>query len=149
MLEELSSVGMTLDGALASARDHLEAAWTAKPAQTFRVAGIEGRYFVRSEGDGFDAAALLRPALLAQLASAEPVVAVPEDGTFLWWVPGDADFDKMVAVGVRRMMEASTRSVSPRIYRHNGTEWTVWGEVRGAIEIPPPVLPGASPPAEP
>ena len=149
MMQELTAAGSSLDAALAAARAQLEPAWAAKPARTFRVEGVEGRYFVRSAGDGFDAAALLRPELLAQLVSAEPVVAVPEDGTFVWWVPGDADFDKMVAVGVRRMTEASAAPVSAQIYRYTGTEWSVWGEVRGAIDLPIPAQPAPSPPPGP
>lgn len=138
MVDELTAAGLSTDQALAMAGEHLETAWASAPAGTFTVDGVSGRYFVRAVGDGFDAAALLRPELLAELAGASPVVAVPEDGTVLWWVPGDPDFDKMVAVGVRRMVEASDSPVSSRIYRHTGTEWSTWGEVRGNIALPEP-----------
>ena len=146
MVDELTAAGLSTDQVIAMAGRHLETAWSATPARTFTVDGVAGRYFVRAAGDGFDAAALLRPELLAELAGAVPVVAVPEDGTVVWWVPGDPDFDKMVAVGVRRMVEASDSPVSSRIYRHTGTEWSTWGEVRGNIELPQPVPagPGAS-----
>lgn len=146
MVDELAAAGLSTDQAIALAGRQLETAWSAAPAGTFTVDGVTGRYFVRAAGDGFDAAALLRPELLAELAGAVPVVAVPEDGTVVWWVPGDPDFDKMVAVGVRRMVEASDSPVSSRIYRHTGTEWSTWGEVRGNIELPQPMPagPGAS-----
>ncbi|HCH61900.1 MAG: hypothetical protein CL927_20010 [Deltaproteobacteria bacterium] len=139
MMAEVVAAGQSLDGAFATARDQVEAAWARVPARTFSVDGIAGQYYVRSGGDGFDAAALLRPELLARLAGGVPVVAVPEDGTVVWWVPGHADFDKMVAVGVRRMAEASSAPVSSRIYQHTGTKWSTWAEVRGNIGLPAPV----------
>lgn len=135
MRAELTAAGTTVEAVVAGVRAGVEAAWVARPAGTYTVEGVAGRYFVRAEGDGFDAAALLRPELLARLAGAPPVVAVPEDGTLLWWVPGDADFDKMVAVGARRMAEASSAAVSPRVYRHDGERWAVWAEVRGSVEV--------------
>ena len=122
-------------------RDSLEGAWARVPAQTHSVEGIKGRYFVRAAGDGFDSAALLRPELLARLAGADPVVAIPEDGTLVWWVPGDEDFDKMLAVGVRRMAEASPHPVSPKVYRYDGDKWVVWGQARGEIGLPSPLPP--------
>lgn len=136
MVDELAGAGLSTEQAIAMAGEHLETAWSSAPARTFTVDGVAGRYFVRAAGDGFDAAALLRPELLTELAGASPVVAVPEVGTVVWWVPGDPDFDKMVAVGVRRMVEASDSPVSSRIYRHTGTEWSIWGEVRGNIALP-------------
>jgi hypothetical protein len=143
MRNELVAAGTSAEAVVASAQDALEAAWAKEPAGTFQVDGVKGRYFVRSAHDGFDAAALLRPDLLASLAGGSVVVAVPEDGTLVWWVPGDADFDKMVAVGIRRMADASSSPVSPRIYRHDGETWTVWGEVRGRIDLPAPAVPEA------
>ena len=56
-----------------------------------------------------------------------------------------ADFDKVVAVGVRRMVDASAVPVSPRIYSWDPrTEaWTVWGEVRGTVDLPVPAAASA------
>lgn len=145
MIADLTEADTTLSTVLQQAKSQVEARWSAQPAGTHNVEGMKGRYFVRAAGDGFDAAALLRPDLLADLAGGKPVVAVPEDGTVLWWVPGDADFDKVVAVGVRRMVDASAVPVSPRIYSWDPrTEaWTVWGEVRGTVDLPVPAAASA------
>lgn len=92
------------------------------------VEGMTGRYWLSAEADGLDAAALLYPERLAAIVGAEPVVAVPQVGVLLMWAPGDADFDKVMAVGVRRMYEAAQQPISRRIYRWNGQGWVVWGE---------------------
>ncbi len=139
-IADLTASSATLSSLLKQATGQVEERWANQPASTHTVAGMKGRYFVRAVGDGFDASAMLRPDLLADLAGAAPVVAVPEDGTLLWWVPGAADFDKVVAVGVRRMVDASKAPVSSRIYSWDTSAeiWTVWGEVRGAVELPVP-----------
>ena len=140
MVADLAAAGTTLSEVLATHRAVLEERWRSSPAGTHSVDGLKGRYFVRAAGDGHDAAGMLRPTLLSELAQGEPVVAVPEDGTLLWWVPGDSEFDKVVAVGVRRMVDASDAPVSARIYRWNAESesWAVWGEVRGSVDIPVP-----------
>jgi|GEM_PF-4757726 len=141
MRSQLAAANVSEAAVFAQVRDGVEAAWATTPAGTYSVDGVKGSYFVRAARDGFDSAGLLRPDLLASLAGNNPVVAIPEDGTLMWWVPGDADFDKMLAVGVKRMAEASAAPVSARVYQHNGTEWTVWGEVRGTIGLPAPAQP--------
>lgn len=140
MMADLVAAGTTLSAVMASQGAALEDHWEGKPAGTHAVEGMKGRYFVRAAGDGHDAAGMLRPDLLAGLAQGDPVVAVPEDGTLLWWTPGDSEFDKMVAVGVRRMVDASEAPVSARIYRWNADSeaWAVWGEVRGSVDLPVP-----------
>lgn len=92
------------------------------------VEGMKGRYWVSAEADGLDAAGLLYPERLAQIAGAEPVVAVPVQGALMFWVPGDDDFDKVMAVAVRRMYDSSDQHVSPLIYRWQETHWAVWGQ---------------------
>ena len=92
------------------------------------VEGMSGRYWVSAEADGLDAAGLLYPERLAQIAGGQPVVAVPVQGALLFWVPGDGDFDKVMAVAVRRMYDGSAQKVSPLIYRWQDTHWAVWGQ---------------------
>jgi len=143
MRSELAAGGTSLAALIDGQRNLLEARWADQPAGAHQVEGMKGRYFVRAAGDGFDAAGVLRPDLLADLAEGSPVVAIPEDGTLLWWVPGDGDFDKVVAVGVKRMADASSAPVSARIYRWSAdtAAWTVWGQVRGTIDLPVPTSP--------
>ncbi len=114
----------------AVARRTTEGAAAAGIYQEMRVEGMAGRYWVGGNGDGRVAAALLHPEDLAAIAGAEPVVGVPERDTLLFWVPGDPDFDKVLAVGVRRLHDASEHPVSPLVYRWDGERWTVWGEAR-------------------
>ena len=61
-------------------------------------------------------------------------MAVPCAGVLLFWVPGDADFDKIMAVGVRQMNEACEHSVSNRVYRWKDNRWVVWGEAKANLE---------------
>ena len=100
-----------------------------RPIRT-EITGMPGaNYWVSQAGDGLDAAGLLHPELLRDLAGTTPVVGIPEPGTFVMWIPGDPDIDKVVAVGVRRIYEVAQQPTSDRIYRwHNGA-WQVWGEV--------------------
>ena len=86
-------------------------------------------FWVSQVGDGRDVAGLLYPERLREIAGTTPVIGVPAVGTFLMWIPGDADIDKVMAVGVRRIFEAAEHPVSDKVYRwHNGA-WLVWGEV--------------------
>ena len=86
-------------------------------------------YWVSQVGDGFDAAGLLHPEKLSAIAGTTPVIGIPTVGTFLMWIPGDAELDKIMAVGVRRIFEEASHPVSDKVYRwHNGA-WVVWGEV--------------------
>jgi len=102
------------------------------------VEGMSGHYWVSAEADGLDAAGLLDPAQLARIAGAPPVVAVPVQGALLFWVPGDGDLDKVMAVAVRRMYDSSAQKVSPLIYRWQDTHWAVWGRAvkDGDIRVP-------------
>ena len=92
------------------------------------VEGVTGRYWTRTEADGLDAAALLHPERLEAALGGRPVVAVPSDRALVAWLPGEDELDRIVAIGVRRMMEASDHPVSARVYRWDGTAWQVWGE---------------------
>lgn len=112
------------------AMDAANQAWQGQRATPRTVEGMKGTYWVSARGDGLDGAGLLEHDRLVAIAGAEPVVAVPAHGTLLFWVPGDADFDKVMAVGVRRIYDASNHPVSPLIYRWQDGEWKVWGQAR-------------------
>ena len=123
-------------------------AWTARPPAPAAVDGMPGRYFLRQGDDAAEALALLEPKLLEDAAgTADLVVALPERGTLLFWTPGAADFDKVVAVGARRIAESVADPLSAWIYRHEGGKWLVWAEVRGEVEprVDAPPAPTARP----
>jgi hypothetical protein len=110
------------------------------------VEGFTTPYWVRAVGDGRDHAAILHPdALRAKLGPAF-VVAAPARGVLVAWVPGDVVFDKIVAVGVRRMYETLPDPVSPLVYRWDGAAWKTWGEARAVPgETGPSPIPSPSP----
>ncbi|MFT5683232.1 MAG: hypothetical protein ACI8RZ_004163 [Myxococcota bacterium] len=106
-----------------------QAALSAERPIRQEIADMPGAaYWVSQVGDGYDAAGLLHPERLSEIAGTTPVIGVPAVGTFLMWIPGDAETDKVMAVGVRRIFESAEYPVSDKIYRwHNGA-WRVWGE---------------------
>ena len=120
-------------------------AWAARPPTARTVDGMTGRYFLRQGDDAAEVLGLVEPARLATAAgTADVVVAMPERGTLLFWTPGAPDFDKVVAVGARRMAEAVADPLSASIYRHDGRRWQVWAEVHGEVE-PRETAPAADP----
>lgn len=125
---ELVAWGEDLAAVEARAKVAALAGFNADRPAMMAVDGLSGRYWLSAEGDGLDAAALLYPERLAAIVGGEPVVAVPAAGVLLMWVPGDKDLDKVMAVGVRQMHDASEHPVSSRIYRWNGQKWVVWGQ---------------------
>jgi hypothetical protein len=108
------------------------------------VDGFEKPYWLSSEGDGRDHAALLFPDALAKRVGPDLVVAVPVRGALVAWSSGNPEFDKVVGVGVRRMYDTLPDPVSPRLYRWDGAKWVTWGEAR-PVDAPPTTPP--SPPA--
>lgn len=89
--------------------------------------GFARTWWLRSEADGLDHLPLLYPDELTKRLGGPPTVATPNQGTFVAWVSGDADFDKMVAVGVRKMYDTLPQPVSPDLYTWDGLGWKLWG----------------------
>lgn len=93
------------------------------------VEGVGG-YWVRSENDGREGLVFVRPEQLKVLSPAEVVVAWPQPGVVVAWVPGNPSLDQILSVGVAKMVEATNHPISSKIYRHDGDEWVVWGEAK-------------------
>lgn len=110
-----------------------KAATTIDKLSETHVEGFSRPYWLRAEADGLDHAALLRPDELARKLGGEPLVAVPNRDVLVAWLPGDPDFDKVVAVGVRKMYATLRDPVSPLIYRWDGQRWATWG-VANAVD---------------
>ncbi len=105
------------------------AAPTSDRPRATAIADMPGTYWVAADGDGWDAALLLAPArIAARVGGGSVLVAVPASGTLLAWRPGDADLDKVMAVGTRRMYEADISPVTPLVHRWDGEAWTAFGE---------------------
>ena len=129
----------------ARATDQARAAWRAKPPVAAQVEGMPGTYYVRQAGDGAEALPLAEPACLSSAAPVEGLVlAFPERGTLLFWRSGDADFDKVLGVGARRMAESVQDNVTAAILKHDGQAWRVWAEVEGDVQPRSPA-PSAAP----
>lgn len=139
--------GQTL-GALESAARGSEAD-AVKRLEPVKVEGFAVPYWMAVGGDGRDHAALLHPDALAKRVGGaqvgDVVVAAPARGVLVAWAPGDLVFDKIVAVGIRRMYETLPNPVSPLLYRWNGEAWITWGEAREVLGAkgpsPVPALP--------
>jgi hypothetical protein len=132
---DLTRMGVGLVEIEAQATRLSELAVTAARFTQRTVPDVEGSYFVSEVGDGMDAAPFLAPMALEQVLGARPVLACPADGGVIAWVPGQADLDKIVAVGVRKAHDSASHPVSPRVYVWDGAGWVVWGE---AVAAPAP-----------
>lgn len=99
------------------------------------VDGLAPRYFLVT-GQPRAHAAMLFPSALERLLGGKCVVGVPAVGVLVAWVPGDLDFDKVMAVGVKRMYDTLPDPVSPLAYTWDGARWGVWAEVK---ELTPPL----------
>lgn len=125
---------MTSEQAHRQAAERLRAMSVKDRLKAQTVQGVPGAYFAARLDDGQDAAPLLVPERLAAHLGGPPVVAIPAQGALVAWVPDNPELDTVVAVGVRRMYEASDHAISPRIYRWGKDGWMVWGEAKK----PPP-----------
>jgi len=48
----------------------------------------------------------------------------------LVWEGGQAEVDKILAVGVRKIYETRPGAVTPIIFRWTGSEWVAFGEAK-------------------
>jgi len=84
-----------------------------------------GEFWIASQG-GVGAEALLFSPHLLSVVGDRPAIAVPERGVVIAWNRGDSDLDRIMAVGVRRMFEASANPVTSKILALVDSEWRVW-----------------------
>lgn len=112
------------------------------PLEASYVDGFAQRYFLVT-GQARAHTALLFPDALERKVGGKCVVGAPAEGVLVAWVPGDLDFDKVMAVGVKRMFDTLPNAVSPVLYTYDGRSWVQWGE---ATEL---VLPKGDPSPSP
>ncbi len=96
------------------------------------VPGLDGAtYWIASGGDGWATAALLDPVALAERLGGGPfLVAVPLETVLIAWKPGNADLDRVIAVGVREMYDGQEGPVSAVIHLWDGERFTAFGEAK-------------------
>ena len=87
-----------------------------------------GFYWRSSVMDGWDAAGFLYPDKLKAMVGGIPLVAIPQQGVFLFWAQGNHALNKAVASGVKEIYLSSSHPVSPFVYRYSKGKWEVWGE---------------------
>lgn len=93
------------------------------------IDGMEARYLRIADGDGWAAAGLLRPDLLAERLGGLPLrVAIPADSVLVAWRDQGPEVDKVMAVGVRELFERQPGPVTPKVYQWDGTRWTPFGQ---------------------
>jgi hypothetical protein len=96
-----------------------------------------GRYWVRTVNDGREGLFLHSPSLLSTVNPGPLVVAWPQTGVMVAWTPGNPMLDKVVSVGIARMVQAAGHPITAKILRHDGEQWVVWGEARKAAANSP------------
>ncbi len=85
-------------------------------------------YWVSAREDGRAHAPLLDPSTLTARFGKNWVVAVPTRDLLVLWSPGELQFDKIMAVGVRKAFDAAPDAqVSPLVYRWTDEGWKTWG----------------------
>lgn len=127
---DLAAWEVDLDGLVRAVADRAKAPLAQRPRAT-RIDDMAGTYWLSAEGDGWDAALLLRPEwIVARVGGAPVLVAVPVDGTVLAWRPGDAALDKVLAVGARKMFEAQPAGVTAVVHEWDGERWRAFGEAK-------------------
>ena len=97
------------------------------------IEGTAGHYWVLAHGDGWTAAGVLNPTLLAQkLGSQSVMVALPTDGILMAWQPGNPERDHIMVVGARELYDAQKEGVTAVVYSWTGTRWLAYAEAKEA-----------------
>jgi hypothetical protein len=118
---ELAELGLSFEDAVLSMSPRAEAV----ELESRTVHEGSGRYWLATHSDGGAESILFRPELLS-IVGARPAVAVPERGVLVVWNRGDAELDRIMAVGVRQMYENSDQPVSSKVLALVDSWWRVW-----------------------
>jgi hypothetical protein len=118
---ELAQLGLSFEAAVAA----VEARAEQIQLEPRTVHEGTGRYWIATHSGGAPESVLFRPDLLSVVGGA-PAVAVPERGVVIVWNRGDAELDRIMAVGVREVYEAASRPVSSKVLALVDSQWRVW-----------------------
>ena len=124
---DLARWGATLAEVEATAAEAL----VVSPFERKVVHGGSRHYYAVEAESGREAMVVLHPEWLQALGT-DVVLAIPARDAVLAWPLGDAELDKIMAVGVRKLFEASSVPVSRKILAWDGHKWSVRGEVTPA-----------------
>lgn len=95
--------------------------------QSARVEDSELVYWSAAAGDGWSVRGALAPEALAEVVGEPLLVALPTDEVLIAWKQGDAELDKIMAVGVTRMYEEGA-GVSPVVHKWEDGRWSAYAE---------------------
>jgi len=131
-LADLQGWGLDLEGVEARTLERARQALQQSPPVRTAVVDMDATYWLRMEGDGLDLAGFLDPAALEADCGGDLRVAVPGRDIFMAWSGGSGEVDRVLAVGVARIHEASDHPVTSKVYQWDATkaEWVVWGQAR-------------------
>ena len=102
---------------------------------TLSPKSVEGRTYWTTDGPWAAAGVLAAPTVAEKLKVDAFYAAAPADGVMLFWIPGDADLDRMLAVGARKMYDALDGSVSPLVHRWSTTGWAGFAEAKPSAGV--------------
>ncbi|MEE2752260.1 MAG: hypothetical protein VX519_12580 [Myxococcota bacterium] len=124
---DLQGWGLTVEDLERKASETL----TTNPFQQRTVSGGEGQWWAVDTPAGREGTVLLHPEWLKTVGP-NPVLAIPGRDTFFAWNLGDAELDKIMAVGIRKANEQSHIPVTTRILGLDGQRWVVRGDLKSA-----------------
>lgn len=106
-------------------------------AELVPIEGMNTTYLRLVDGDGWAAAGLLHPELLAERLGGLPIrVAVPNDTVLVAWKAQGKDVDQVMAVGVRELYDQQSGGVSPQIRQWDGESWLPFGQALPVGPVP-------------
>lgn len=91
-----------------------------------------GTYWTRELDDGREGLIVIEPSVLTALAKVPVVVAWPVPGVVIAWVPGNPSLDRILSIGIAKMVAESNHPISAKGYRYANDEWRVWGEAKAS-----------------
>jgi len=109
-----------------------------KDLERVEVQGFSQVHYRLRDGDGWAVAGVLAPQAVARKLDAPMVfAAMPSTGVFVAWVPGDPEFDQVMAVGVREIYDAASDRVSPVVMRWESGQWNAYAEAKPVQSVQP------------
>lgn len=93
------------------------------------VEGTDRHYLRLLDGDGWTAAGVLRPDLVAARLGGAPIrVAAPVQGALVAWRAEGDELDRIMAVGAKEIHDRGPQAVSPYVWQWDGKVWLPFGE---------------------
>jgi hypothetical protein len=106
--------------------------FSASKLEKIQVVGDVRSYWMATDTERREQAALFAPEILAQVVGGTPVVAIPVRGVLLAMPLGDRELEQIVAVGARKAWDTMPDPITPVLYAWRDGSWVARSEaVRG------------------